>query len=211
MENIFVCKFRSKKFSFSSLFYILQVVIFYVSYPMQETVSELVKQFFVGLGIQLTSVDTQFDKTDVNIRIETPDSALIIWMHGKSLESFSHLLGRMVERLMGAFVHVHLEVNDYMKSKDERLFRFLDSKIAFAMSTGKAIRIPNLTSYERKKAHGYISEKNITWLSTHSDGEWTERALMLEYTGPIQQVDHTSSPSRSTSPWDDLSEDGVGI
>ncbi len=58
-----------------------------------------------------------------------------------------------------------------MKAKDERLFRFLDSKIAFVTETGKNTRIPNLTSFERKKAHGYISEKAIVGLTTKSEGE----------------------------------------
>ncbi len=82
-------------------------------------------------------------------------------MHGKNIESFQHLLGRMLEKSLEKHVHLHLEVNDYMKAKDERLFRFLDTKIAFVTGTGKISRIPNLTSYERKKAHSYISEKNI--------------------------------------------------
>jgi predicted RNA-binding protein Jag len=109
--------------------------------------------------------------SDINIRVQTPDSALLIGMHGKNIESFQHLLGRMIEKMTSSHIHVHLEVNDYMKEKDARLFRFLDSKIEFVMSTGKSTRIPNLTSYERKKAHGYIAEKNTLGLSTKSDGE----------------------------------------
>ncbi len=68
-----------------------------------------------------------------------------------------------------SFVHVHLEVNDYIKSKEEKMFRFLDSKIAFIMSTGKSTQIQNLNSYDRKKAHNYISEKKIEKLTTHSE------------------------------------------
>ena len=75
----------------------------------------------------------------------------------------------MAEKARGKFVHTHLEVNDYMKAKDSRLFSFLDAKIAFAMSTGKAISIPNLSSFERKKAHGYIADKKIENLATKSE------------------------------------------
>jgi predicted RNA-binding protein Jag len=82
-------------------------------------------------------------------------------MHGKNIEIFQHLLSRMIERKTEKFIHVHLEVNDYMKMKDEKLFRFLDSKITLVTSTGRSIRMPSLTSYERKKAHGYIADKNI--------------------------------------------------
>lgn len=90
-------------------------------------------------------------------------------MHGKNLEAIQHLLGRMAEKVRGKFVHTHLEVNDYMKAKDARLFAFLDSKIAFAISTGNPLSIPNLSSFERKKAHGYIADKKIEDLTTKSE------------------------------------------
>jgi predicted RNA-binding protein Jag len=106
-------------------------------------------------------------------------------MHGKNMDAFQHLLSRMIENITKKYIHVHLEVNDYMKTKDERLFRFLDSKISFVMSTGKTSRIPNLTSYERKKAHNYIATREIAGLSSHSDGEGAERALFLAYSGPL--------------------------
>lgn len=48
-----------------------------------------------------------------------------------------------------------------MKAKDDRLFTFLDGKIAWVMQSGKSTQIKNLSSFERKKAHNYISEKYI--------------------------------------------------
>lgn len=106
---------------------------------------------------------------------------------------------------------MHLEVNDYMKAKDERLFRFLDTKIEFVQSTGKTIRIANLSSFERKKAHNYISEKHIEGLNTHSEGEGEERALFLGYSGTLVGTKHENQDTVSRQKIADLSEDGVGI
>jgi predicted RNA-binding protein Jag len=75
----------------------------------------------------------------------------------------------MIEHVTGSFVHVHLEVNDYMKARDEKMYRFLDSKITLVMSTGNPAHIENLTAYDRKKAHSYISQKTLAGLSTHSE------------------------------------------
>lgn len=179
---------------------------------MQDTIQSLVTHFWHWLGIALEKVETVVIGEDVNIHIQTSDSALIIGMHGKSLDSFNHILARMIEKVTGSFVHVHLEVNDYMKAKDERLFRFLDSKIAFVMSTGKPTQIQNLNSYDRKKAHNYISEKKIEKLTTHSEWAGAERVLVVEYTGEIKTAPTPrSTSSTSTMSVDDLSEDGVGI
>lgn len=182
---------------------------------MQDTIQLLVTEFWRWIGITLESIEIIIHGEDINITIQTPDSALVIGMHGKSLEAFTHILSRMIEKVTWWFVRVHLEVNDYIKSKEEKLFRFLDSKIAFILSTGKSVHIPNLNSYDRKKAHNYISEKNIAELTTHSEWLPSERILVLEYVGSI-------TPNSSIQKWiipshnpikvlDNLSEDGIGI
>lgn len=136
---------------------------------MENTLLPFVTKFFTKLGIVTTNISVTVLGEDINIQVETPDSALLIGMHGKNIEVFQHLLSRMIERMTDKFIHVHLEVNDYMKLKDEKLFRFLDSKIATITATGSSIRMPSLTSYERKKAHGYVADKNITGLKTQSE------------------------------------------
>jgi predicted RNA-binding protein Jag len=182
---------------------------------MHDTIATLVEQFWIWLGITLEKTETRITGEDIDIRIETPDSALVIGMHGKSLESFTHILSRMIDRVTWSFVHVHLEVNDYVKSKEEKMYRFLDSKIALVMSTGRPAQIANLSSYDRKKVHSYISDKAITGLSTHSEGEASERHLVLEYTGELRQGAVPTPPhihaGVTHTPVDDLSEDGIGI
>jgi predicted RNA-binding protein Jag len=182
---------------------------------MEHTLSPFVIDFFTKLGIVTTSITVDQVWEDINIRVETPDSALLIGMHGKNIEVFQHLLTRMIERKTSDHIHVHLEVNDYMKLKNEKLYRFLDSKIAMVTSTGQSVRLPSLTPYERKKAHSYIADKNLVGLSSHSEWEGLDRALVLSYTGAvipksIPAIDHSTKtiPTLSTNL---ISDDGVGI
>ncbi len=179
---------------------------------MENPLLPFVTEFWTHLGIVTTSISIETAWEDINIRVETPDSALLIGMHGKNIEALQHLLGRMLEKKVEWFIHVHLEINDYMKQKDEKLFRLLDSKIALVTSSANPVRIPNLTPYERKKAHGYIADKNISWLSTQSEWEGTERALILSYTGePSITVSPITTPKTSPNPEELLSDEGVGI
>ncbi len=183
---------------------------------MIETIHQHLYTFFGQMKVSITSlqITTENDDTIYNVRIETPDSALIIGIHGQNLQAFNHLLGRMIEMITGKFAIVHLEVNDYMKEKDERFFRYLEWRIDYAMKSKNDVTIPNLNSYERKKAHNHISLKNIDGLKTYSDGEGKERMLHLIYSGTetYRSQPHTSSPqSSSAHTLDDLSEDGIGI
>ncbi len=182
---------------------------------MEPTITTLVTEFFEKLGINTTSVTVDQVWEDINIWVQTPDSALLIGMHGKNIEIFQHLLSRMIERKVDSFVHVHLEVNDYMKQKDEKLHRFLDSKVAVIMWNGQSIRMPSLSPYERKKAHGYIADKNIVGLKTQSEWEGISRSLVLSYVGELVKKSAPtpqSSQSRTSNHKEMyISDEGVGI
>ncbi len=177
---------------------------------MEHALSPFVTDFFTKLGIVVTSIHIDQAWEDIDIRVETPDSALLIGMHGKNIEIFQHLLSRMLEWKSEKFIHVHLEVNDYMKLKDEKLFRFLDSKLALIQTTGQSIRMPSLTSYERKKAHGYIADKHIIGCSTQSEWEGTDRVLVILYTGELIKKPVISKSPTSHSEMS-ISDEGIGI
>ncbi len=155
---------------------------------MKNIILPLIREFWSGLGIATTSITVDVLWDDVSIRVETTDSALLIGIHGKNIPIFQHLLSRIIEKKMARFVHVHLEVNDYMKLKEEKLVQFIESKILLVQSKWGSIRIPSLTPYERKKAHGYIADKAIIWLSTQSEGEWLNRSLILSYSGKTRDI-----------------------
>jgi predicted RNA-binding protein Jag len=42
-------------------------------------------------------------------------------------------------------VNINLEINDYLESKEERLFSMVKSKIEIVLKTGKDLRLPYLS------------------------------------------------------------------
>ena len=165
---------------------------------MQAVLHALVMEFFTKMGITFEMVGFQCQDESAHIyeaHIQTPDSKILIGVHGQTLDHIKHLLSRMGEKITGSRCTIHVEINDYLKSKDERLFRYIDSKIAEAQGTKKSIVLNQLTSYERKKAHDYVRTKNIDNIQAHSEGEGDERRLHIIY------------ESREITL--DLSEDGI--
>ena len=136
---------------------------------MEHALSPFVTDFFTKLGIVVTSIHIDQAWEDIDIRVETPDSALLIGMHGKNIEIFQHL---------------------------------------------QPIRMPSLTPYERKKAHGYIADKNIVGLKTQSEWEWISRSLILSYTGELKKgiVSAPIPPTKIVAHTEmSISDEGVGI
>lgn len=151
---------------------------------MKTRIEELCYKFFELIKIDLTSIKIACEDEEKNIffiHIETPDSKILIWTHWQTLESIKHILSRMIEHSFDTNVTIHLEVNDYQKSKDEKLFRFIDSKIDFVIKSKKEISLPNFSAYERKKIHSYISDKNNPKIRSYSVWDWKKRVMHLAF------------------------------
>ena len=131
---------------------------------MDISLEKITQDFFQKLGIDFTQLSIQEEAENIyRICLQTNDSALLIGPHGKNLETLSHILKLLLSKKTQKHIHIHLEVNDYLEKKDEKLLWFIESKIKQVQSNGKDIILPFLTSYERKKVHSYVHEhcKNI--------------------------------------------------
>lgn len=129
---------------------------------MKEALHSLFFDFFSKLGIEIDSFAFETEEEEKNIyraHVQTSDSKLLIGIHGKTLESLSHILSRMAEKKLGKHAIVRVEVNDYLKTKENRLFQYVDSKIHESGETGKVVILNHLTAYERKLVHDYVQKK----------------------------------------------------
>jgi predicted RNA-binding protein Jag len=50
------------------------------------------ESFFQNLGLKVDSLEVVESGEDLNVNIQTPDSALLIGQHGKNIEAFQHLI-----------------------------------------------------------------------------------------------------------------------
>lgn len=170
---------------------------------MKEQIKELCDKFFNLSWVVVDSLDIICEDSTKNIffiKLETPDSKIIIWTHGQTLDNIKHLLSRMIENSIWKNFTIHVEVNDYLKLKDEKLYNYIDWRIDYLMKNNKSIILPNFSPYERKKIHNYISTKNIDWLKTYSEWEWKERFMHMSYSWPIKPQSQNKSTSTSSNP-----------
>ncbi|MFK7780381.1 MAG: R3H domain-containing nucleic acid-binding protein [Candidatus Gracilibacteria bacterium] len=148
---------------------------------MQNDIKALVGEFFDKLNIKIDSlkVNNVEESNIYNIKIETEESGLLIGPNGKNLNVIENILKLMSSKKIGERIKLHIEVNDYIKTKDDRLFDFIKSKIRFIEKTGKDVQLPFYSSYERKKIHGFVSEMGKKSIYTKSIGEGKERRLYI--------------------------------
>ncbi|MDP2091250.1 MAG: KH domain-containing protein [Candidatus Gracilibacteria bacterium] len=148
---------------------------------MINEIKSLVDEFFNRLNINIDSLEINNEENSniYNIVINSNESGVIIGQNGKNLDSIQSILRLIISNKIGEKIKLHMEVNDYIKSRDDRLFDFIKGKISYVKSSKKDFRLPFYSAYERKKIHGFISDLKDPKIYTKSIGEGNERRLNI--------------------------------
>ena len=143
-------------------------------------IDDFVNSFFEKLWVDYEKIETNVEQENIySIKIKTEESGLLIGPHGKNISAIEYTLRLLISTKLDERVKLHLEINDYIHSKDEKLFSFVRSKIAFVKRWNADVRLPFMSAYDRKKVHSYISELWDSAIETKSMGEWKERRLHI--------------------------------
>ena len=147
---------------------------------MENTIKKISQIFFEKMWITLESLEVTEEKESIYfIKIQTPDSSLLIGNRGQTLHDTKKILSILLSHKLETKIIARVEVNNYLEEKDKKLFDFIDGKIELSKQLWKDIKLPFFSAYERKKIHNYISEKTLESISTKSEWEGKDRRLFI--------------------------------
>ena len=143
-------------------------------------IKEITLDFFEKLLIDIEDLEVLQEGENIfYIKLKTTDSGLLIWYMWKTLEDIRAILKNIILSKLGeTSLIIHLEVNDYLLKKDDKLFSFIAKKIELVKSW-KDVILPYYNPYERKKIHNYISSLNDSEVFTKSVWEGSERRMHI--------------------------------
>lgn len=146
---------------------------------MEEQIHKICHEFFEKLSVDFSELIIHQEAEAIyRISLKSDDSNLLIGPHGKNLDTISHILKLVISKTLEEHIQIHVEVNDYLEKKDEKLLSFIKTKIEYVKQSWKEIILPFLTAYERKKVHSYVTENGWN-VYTQSQWEWKERRIHL--------------------------------
>jgi len=112
------------------------------------------------------------------VNIETEETGLLIGFHGKTLESLQIILGIMVAKATGQWVHVYVNVGDYREKREEALMLMAQRAAERALALGRPVELSRLSPAERRIIHLTLSgEDRVT---TESIGVGEGRVLVVK-------------------------------
>lgn len=147
---------------------------------MQEKIKDIANEFFAKLNLDIESLEIENPENNIyDIKVKSPDSPIIIGHSGETLRDIKNILSMIINKNTEDKIIIHIEVNDYMESKDKRLFDFVKSKIDFCEKSWREIVLPFFSAYERKKIHSYVSDLKNDKIIIKSMWEWKDRRMHI--------------------------------
>lgn len=149
---------------------------------MENKIKILSEEFFKNFWINYDSIEISKKQENIFIiKIKTSESWKLIWPQWKNLDSLSSILKLIILKNLenSENIKIFLEINDYLKTKDERLKDFVLNKIKILDKNWEDIIFPYFSPYERKKIHDIVADLNRPEIFTKSIWEWKERRLHL--------------------------------
>lgn len=143
-----------------------------------KTVQQLVEDLLAKLEIAGTVSVTTDETGAYQVHIDTEETGLLIGFHGKTLESFQIILGIIVSKALGQWVHVYVNVGDYREKREEALMLMAQQAAERTLATNRPVELVRLSPAERRIIH--LTLAGDERVETESIGESNNRVLLIK-------------------------------
>lgn len=126
------------------------------------------------------TVEVEEDSGIFQVIIKTDEEvSTVIGRHGETIRAIQKILEVILYKQFGEAVEILVNVNDFREKQKERLDILASEYAEKTQSSHSPSFIRNLSSYERKLIHEYVT-KNFPELTTYSIGEGRDRRLVVD-------------------------------
>ncbi len=139
---------------------------------------ELLEKLMLEIDL-VEVVENSAREWNFDIKIKTPDSAILIWKHWTTFEDLRNILKWIFRNNFEERIWINLEINDYVAKKFDRVLDFVAKKIEYVENTWKEVILPEYNWYERKKIHSYVAKLEEPKIYTKSIWEWKNRRMHI--------------------------------
>jgi len=144
-------------------------------------VAELLKRLKLEANIDVVKEESGSAANKVDhfkVNIQTPETGLLIGHHGETLNSLQLLLGVVLYKRIGQWVHVILDVCNYRATREESLKEMVNRIVFEVEKSHQPVSLPYLNSFERRIIHLMLA--NHKTITSISEGSGRQRRLIIK-------------------------------
>mgnify|MGYP001593617778 FL=1 len=145
-----------------------------------KVVEETAKELFSLMGSNALIV-VEEDKANeaVLVKVTTEEeTGLLIGKHGETVFSIQNVLGMIVQKKLGEWIRVVVDVGDWREKQEQRVKDLAYQIVEKAIETGQPQPIYNLTPSQRRVVHMALADNKD--VLTESEGEGEDRYLVVK-------------------------------
>jgi spoIIIJ-associated protein len=141
----------------------------------KNSTTDIVNNFLAKLGVAAEAKTFEVEEY-LKIEIDGPDAPLLIGFHGDNLRSLRHLLSIILRKELGPDTIVTVDVAGYLARKEEKIKEIAQRAAEKFDKTKIPQDLPQMSSFERRIAHSYLTEKGYV---SESLGEGYDRHIVV--------------------------------
>lgn len=122
--------------------------------------------------------DVEGEENQVLVSLKVTNPAGLIGFRGRNLAAIQLVLSLMVKNILGDWVRVLLDVNDYRAEQRVRLEKMARSLGEKVLATGKEVSMVSMSAFERRICHLVLQD--MEGLVSESEGEGEERHIVIK-------------------------------
>ena len=148
-----------------------------ISREQQETIKNIIKEFFEKMTIEVEIKEEKTEEDAFRVNLETEMPQLLIGENGQTLAEIQHVLKLILRKKLGPGFYLDLDVSNYKKKKKvylEELAKTVADEVALNKEEKE---LPAMPASERRIIHLALSQR--TDIATESRGEEPERRVVI--------------------------------
>lgn len=149
--------------------------------PLYPDLRTMVEALVRASGLDL-SVDVETEGETERVRIDGPDSELLLGDDAEALAALEHLLSKMALRGVGKRVRLRVDSAGYRRRREEELVQMALRSAERIKQEGGEFSTSPLNPYERRLVH--IALKDDPAVHTHSEGDGFLKRVTIRPSAP---------------------------
>ena len=143
-----------------------------------EIIKTTSEELLTKLEIEANIIVDQDEQKAFHVRIETPESGLLIGFHGETLESLQLILNLILAKKLQKWQRVVVHVGDYREKRKSYLENLASQVAERVIQTGKEEILPEMSSFERRIIHLALTDH--PQVTTQSTGDAHSRRVVIK-------------------------------
>ena len=141
-----------------------------------EEIKKITEDVLRSLGWEV-EIETEITEKIIFLKIDTEEPSLLIGRGGENLDSLQHILRLIINKRLGEFIHLIVDVANYRGKR--QIFLEQDSlrKALEVKETGKEQELEPMSSFERRIVH--MALQKIDGISSEGVGDGRERRIVI--------------------------------